>query len=303
MLELIESLPLRWREAVWGALVGDSLGVPHEFKAGRDVPLANAIEMRMPQEYPKTYGAIPYGTWSDDGSQMLALLSTLQAGEGHYDATLFGKNLLSWMREARFQAGGVVFDCGIQTRHALEALAEGAPVVLDPNACGNGSLMRVLPVAALPDWFGISEQMALAAAMAQSAITHPNRKARVICALYVELCWEVAGAWPVSWSAAVARAGARLRERGVLSAQGLAALSSILDYEKTAMPTGSGYALNTFWSAIWALEGSGTISEALRKAISLGNDTDTVACVTGGLAGAAQGLDAKARQWRGELCI
>jgi len=76
MRQLLDNLPERWRTAVQGALLGDALGVPHEFKPGHELPPSAAIQMVMPEAYQKTYTAIRCGTWSDDGSQLLALLET-----------------------------------------------------------------------------------------------------------------------------------------------------------------------------------------------------------------------------------
>ena len=50
-------------------------------------------------------------------------------------------------------------------------------------------------------------------------------------------------------------------------------------------------------SAVWALRTTTSFEEAIRAAIDLGGDTDTVAAVTGGLAGAYYGLDAIPAHW------
>ena len=49
-------------------------------------------------------------------------------------------------------------------------------------------------------------------------------------------------------------------------------------------------------SARWAL-GQGTYEDVVRAAIRLGNDTDTTACVAGGLAGVRDGVSAIPRRW------
>ncbi|WP_442816639.1 ADP-ribosylglycohydrolase family protein [Streptomyces sp. NBC_01304] len=50
-------------------------------------------------------------------------------------------------------------------------------------------------------------------------------------------------------------------------------------------------------SALWALRTTRTYEEALSAAIDLGGDTDTVAAVTGGLAGAVHGAGAIPARW------
>lgn len=56
-------------------------------------------------------------------------------------------------------------------------------------------------------------------------------------------------------------------------------------------------------SAVWALRTTGSYEEAVRAAIDLGGDTDTVAAVTGGLAGACYGLDAIPSRWTEPLHV
>lgn len=298
MLQLIDALPSHWKAALQGALLGDALGVPHEFKNAGGVPAAPDIHMVMPAGYPKTYSAIPYGRWSDDGSQMLALLSALAKARGVYDEDQFLSNMLAWWKTGRFQAGGVVFDIGSQTRSALEDREAGRPLrTWDPSYCGNGSLMRVLPVAFLPELFGVPKDQAIATAMAQSSLTHPQLLARVSCALYIELCWVLAERPGGSLVGRVGEADAILRHRGLLTPDEVRSLDVLVDFRKREMPTGSGYVVNTFWSALWAASQANSLSGALRAAVSLGNDTDTVACVAGGLAGLRDGLDKLSDTW------
>lgn len=303
MLQLIAKLPTQWQLAVTGALLGDALGVPHEFKAGTDVPSYGEIQMVMPPGYRKTYETIPYGTGSDDSAQLLALLDTLVANQGGYAEQLFLSNLLAWLHEAKYQAGGVVFDVGGQTLLALRSREQGLALPELPRTrCGNGSLMRVLPVAALPDMFGISRDTAVQVAMAQSDVTHPHPLARVCCALYVELCWLVQ-AGRTDFVLALQDAGRVLLARKVLSPEEEDSLMVILAYGASNMPTGSGYVVNTLWTALSVLARSTNLSQALRLAVGVGNDTDTVACVTGGLAALAFGLDDQTSYWLRQLVM
>ncbi|GGX78280.1 hypothetical protein GCM10010510_23990 [Streptomyces anandii JCM 4720] len=56
-------------------------------------------------------------------------------------------------------------------------------------------------------------------------------------------------------------------------------------------------------SAVWALRSTTSFEDALRAAIDVGGDTDTVAAVTGGLAGAYYGLDAIPSRWTEPLHV
>jgi ADP-ribosyl-[dinitrogen reductase] hydrolase len=53
-------------------------------------------------------------------------------------------------------------------------------------------------------------------------------------------------------------------------------------------------------SARWAV-GQGNYEEVVKAAISLGNDTDTTACIAGGIAGLRDGIDGIPSRWLEQL--
>jgi ADP-ribosylglycohydrolase len=60
---------------------------------------------------------------------------------------------------------------------------------------------------------------------------------------------------------------------------------------------GVGVLVDTLAAALWALRQTRSFDDSLRAAIDLGGDTDTIAAVTGGLAGAVYGIDAIPIRW------
>jgi ADP-ribosylglycohydrolase len=56
-------------------------------------------------------------------------------------------------------------------------------------------------------------------------------------------------------------------------------------------------------SAVWAVRTTGSFEEAVRAAVDLGGDTDTVAAVTGALAGAVYGVGAVPARWAEALHV
>lgn len=59
----------------------------------------------------------------------------------------------------------------------------------------------------------------------------------------------------------------------------------------------TGYIVHTLEAAVWCLLNSNNLKESLLKAMNLGNDTDTIGAVTGGLAGTWYGYDAIPGDW------
>jgi ADP-ribosylglycohydrolase len=63
---------------------------------------------------------------------------------------------------------------------------------------------------------------------------------------------------------------------------------------------GKGYVLDTLFSVRQCME-RGTFEEVVRAAVSLGHDTDTTACIAGGLAGLRHGVEGIPRRWIKQL--
>jgi ADP-ribosylglycohydrolase len=71
---------------------------------------------------------------------------------------------------------------------------------------------------------------------------------------------------------------------------------SIVDADESSIH-GSGYVLHTLEAAIWCFMTTDNYKEAVLKAVNLGDDTDTTACVTGALAGLYYGPQAIPADW------
>lgn len=289
----------RLRGGLYGMLVGDALGVPYEFHPSARIPPREAIEMAPPDGFPRAHRDTPPGTWSDDGAQALALLASLLDRDG-LDLEDFGARLVGWYERGDYAVDARVFDCGIQTRLAIDRMKAGAPAAVAGGAGerdnGNGSLMRVLPLALFCDR---SDAELARLAMDQSSPTHAHPRARAACALYC--LWarrELAGA--PSSAAAFADAAACLRS--ILGdAPERRELDEHLRPDHPPDGRGSGYVVDCLASARMVCERAGDYEAIVRAAIALGDDTDTTACVAGGIAGIRHGARGIPARWREAL--
>ena len=284
----------QFEAAVLGLLVGDALGVPYEFHAPQRIPPLLEIELRPPTGFRRAHGGTPPGTWSDDGAQALVLLESLKR-RGRLDLADLARGLVRWRREGWMAVDGRVFDIGVQTTRALDALEDGAePSVAGPSGAwdnGNGSLMRVLPLAL---WHSGGDAELASDAAQQSRVTHGHLRSQLCCAWCCLWARCLADGVDDAW----ARAGATLRG---LHPEGSAARRELDEHIAPPRdPGGTGYVVDTLHSARWALA-QGSYERVVRAAISLGNDTDTTACVAGGLAGLRDGLGAIPERWLGGL--
>jgi ADP-ribosylglycohydrolase len=267
---------------VWGHLIGDALGVPYEFTPRRKIG-------RVEWGHVGTYGQ-PSGTWSDDGGLILSLLDSLLA-KG-FDLEDQGRRAVKWMDEGDYKPGER-FDIGNTTRRALERVRAGMAAELaggeGEDEVGNGSLMRILPIALVMRATVPHELARLA--MRASRVTHRQPRAQLVCGLYTLIAQALLG----GASSEEAMTGAQIVMRTLAQDGDEEAWAAIVGYEER---NGSGYAVDSFWSAWEALSGARDYEDAVVRAVRMGNDTDTTAAVAGGLAGIHWGLEGIPQEWR-----
>lgn len=288
---------------LYGLLIGDALGVPYEFYEAEKLPPYEQIEMTPPAGFRRTYPKVEAGTWSDDGAQALCLLESLLNKNG-FSLEDFSDALVSWYEDGRWAVDGVVFDVGIQTANALHAyqggLAPEACGVRNPDGKGNGALMRVLPLALWHSVHGSQEKgrrdrELIEDAHRQCLITHGHVCNQVCCALYC----------------LTAQALLSGLKAGEAIAEGLGTLRELYrdlpEYERelewSIRPdqpwegTGTGYVVDCLRSAFMILEQASGYEDGVKRAVLLGNDTDTTACVAGGLLGIRYGVQGIPKRW------
>jgi len=279
---------------LYGLLVGDAVGRCYEFKSAVELPPPEAIAMRPPSGYPATYSFVPAGTWTDDGAQALALLDSLLEC-GRLDLDDFGAKLLAWCDEGAYTPDGQVFDIGIQTARAFSRMRAGIPAAragdAHERANGNGALMRVLPLAL---WHRGDDAELVRLAIEQGRPTHGHPRSGVACALYCLLARLLLRGETAEVDAVARGAGEFLDDDERTE------LDVLMTAPQRAHPAGTGYVVDTFWSALRALEAS-SYDAVIRAAIGFGNDTDTTACVAGGLAGIRFGIAGIPADWKNEL--
>ena len=201
--------------AIYGLLVGDAVGVSYEFLLAEQLPAYDQIEMLPPNNFAKTYPHIPVGTWSDDGAQALCLLDSLLY-KNKMDTEDFMKRICNWYQCGYMAVDFQVFDVGVQTAEAIRNYLSGVPLLQVANndvlANGNGSLMRVLPLAI---WHQGSDIQLIEDAYAQSHVTHAHLRSKVCCALYCLWARSILNGLDIdaAWSDAVTKLRAYLKDK------------------------------------------------------------------------------------------
>jgi len=283
--------------ALLGLLVGDALGVPYEFSPPGRIPSRDAIEMTPPPSFARAHGRVPVGTWSDDGAHALCLLASLLESD-RLDLDDFGRRLVAWYRQGAMAVGGIVFDVGIQTETAIHRLIDGVPAsqsgASDEWANGNGSLMRVAPLAL---WHRGSDEELVQDAHQQSVVTHGHPRAQVCCGLYCVWLRRILEGHAEPWSEAVAT----VRRVYDGSPQYRDELESEVRPDDPTLGEGTGYVVDTLRSVRDVTASEASYEDVVRAAIVLGNDTDTTACIAGAVAGARYGARGIPERWLAHL--
>ena len=282
---------------IFGAAIGDALGVPVEFQARKRLDAEPVTDF---QSY-GTHGQ-PEGTWSDDTSLTLALLDSLSNGLDYGD---IARTFLSWEREGAYTAGGEVFDIGGTTSAAIERIAQG----IDPLRCGetdeysngNGSLMRILPAAFFVTGLPIERRKQIIFDI--SAITHGHLRSKIACFFYGEIVRNIVNGYEKE--VAVESACHRLinaledDEQDEFS-HFTRCRHHIKELSKEEISS-DGYVVSTLEASLWSFLGTDSFEEAVLRAVNLGVDTDTTGAVTGGLAGCYYGFGSIPDAWIGML--
>ncbi len=279
-----------------GLLLGDAVGVPYEFHAPTALPPVAQLGPTPPLGFARSHARTPVGTYSDDGAQALCLLASLLE-RGHMDQADFAERLVAWYQRGYLAVDDLVFDVGVQTGQVLSALARGVPVATatrrDVGANGNGSLMRVLPLAL---WHHGSDAELVRDAFAQSEVTHGHARAQLCCALYALWIRRLLVDDPAAWATAVGDLRALTRGDEGLTAE----LEFHIAPDRAPGGGGSGYVVDALHSARGAML-AGPYADVVRAAIALGHDTDTTAAIAGGAAGVRDGVAALPVAWLATL--
>jgi ADP-ribosylglycohydrolase len=276
--------------AILGSAVGDALGAPFEFGP------EGAFTARFPA--PGYGGEMCGGGGWDPGEATDDTQMAVLVGESLVQCQ--GLELPDIFRRFQRWAAAEPKDIGLQTEAVLASgdpwdLAAAVHYQVSQRAAGNGSLMRAAPSAVYFAPHGRDTTMAAARRIA--ALTHGDPAAWEGTALFHELI-RVAldGQDPLSAISETLDAvhpDHRARYATVLAP----------DWHPDRATEFNGAVWPCLGSAVWALRTTDSYEHAVRAAIDLGGDTDTVAAVTGGLAGAVYGADAIPERWTEPLHV
>ena len=281
-------------DGIMGLAVGDALGVPVEFES-RENLRNNPVKGMM------GYGTYnqPEGTWSDDTSLTLCLLEALI--EREYKVTSLANKFVKWYQKAEYTATGKMFDIGRSTYDAINRIISGINPVdaggKSEHDNGNGSLMRILPLAFyLKDEEDIEKRVEKIYEV--SSITHGHIRTKIACHFYIEMAIRLIKGKNLkdSYLDAVGIIQEYYKDEEELKYFNRVLSGDIYKLDESEIKS-SGYVIDTLEAALWCVLTTNSYKEAVLKAVNLGQDTDTVCAVTGGLVGIYYCMDQIPNEW------
>ena len=286
----------RYQGALLGLAAGDAVGTTLEFSApGSFEPINDMV------------GGGPFnlkpGQWTDDTSMALCLAESLIKSRG-FDARDQMNRYVRWLRHGYLSSTGECFDIGNTVSHALNTyLKTGNPLAgsTDPNAAGNGSLMRLAPA---PLFFARDPEKAVRMSAESSRTTHGAITCIDACRYFGGLITgAVNGASKDELLKDHYSPAAGLWDREPLCQEiDEIARGSFKDKNPPEI-RGSGYVVKSLEAALWAFYHGSNFREGCLLAVNLGDDADTTGAIYGQIAGAYYGIEGIPREWKEKLSL
>ena len=292
--------------AITGFVCGDACGVPYEFKM-RDS--FECTDMRA-SSITDSHLALPLGSWSDDTSMMLCVLHALMVKQkaetlerppmnAYMSAKLdehirnkvyavFKRDAIAWMTTGKYTNHGyrVPYDIGNSCRRGITAmmLSRTNPKASSVNSNGNGGLMRILPLA----FAGMEDEETLMKYIKLlNKDSHNHEISHIGCLIYTKLVQNLQIPNISLRKALENTVNSISNQYKIKEYERIWDLSILTEQRQYIASTG--YVVHTLEAAIWACAQCDNYKDIVLTAVNLGEDTDTVAALAGGLAGILYG--------------
>lgn len=314
-----------------GLIIGDALGVPVQFMYREEIARRPQGLVKGMEGY-GTYN-MPKGTWSDDGSMALATLDSIREKKG-IDLEDIMKKFVDWELKGRYTQYGEAFDQGNTCSQAIYNYINGESLdscgMTGERSNGNGSLMRILPACIYCGLNGnMDAKVSVETIHKVSGLTHNHLRSKIACGIYYYMVKEL-----LKWrEKGVIGDNVNRNDRYKLEDKGVLANDTLMNLLQKGIDealkmygadkdnlnelayyrrifyldklketpegriNGSGYVVHTLEAALWCLITTSSYKECMLKVVNMGEDTDTVAAVAGGLAGLYYGVEGIPREW------
>lgn len=258
----------RIKGALYGFAIGDAMGATTEFVDRKDIkrPVVDIVGGGWLHLKP--------GEVTDDTELMLEVADALSITHATEDpATILRLvcfNLISWYQRNPKDVGAATARAIFHAMVSADPTSPANWAKEDNKTLGNGSLMRALYP--LLFYHGTDPDFGLQIALDQSDLTHNNKQTRFAIRHYNKLLQALL--------------------KGKIP-------EDLTGYKYLMEPTG--HVTNTLNNAIVHFLKMSTVEDSLIEAVNNGGDADTIAAITGSLAGAYYGYSNIPKRWIKQL--
>lgn len=274
------------KNGILGFILGDAVGVPYEFKKRENIINVDMIGNGSHN--------VSKGTWSDDSSMVIATMKSIIDNNGNINYKDIMDNFMLWEEGKEFIVNKT-FGIGRTTLNALKCYRyrNEFKEYENPINCGqanfndngNGSLMRILPIAYYCYYKNIEETEIYKIVKNISSITHSHNISIMGCYIYVLFVIQLLKGNNKKDSYKYIKD----YNYNMFDDDTIEYYKRILNNDISLLDSneisGLGFVVNTLEAVIWSFMNSNNYKESVINAIKLGNDTDTIGALVGGLSG------------------
>jgi ADP-ribosylglycohydrolase len=228
------------------------------------------------------------GQFTDDGEMTMALVNALAENNGVYDQDVVARSYSDWADSKPFDMGNATSSA---LKHVDRSSQKVSEVVLrnaahsNSESKANGSLMRATPLAIAT--CGCNEAGAIAIAMSDAKLTHPHI-----------VCQQATAAYTLAIRHLILNPKDQKGSLESVKTYLENTQSEVFEWFEDAMlgdlPDGNpnmGFVKIGFIHAFFHLKEKSGFRSSITQTLALGGDTDTNACIVGGLIGAYYGVE------------
>ena len=285
--------------AIIGHAVGDAMGFPTEFSKREELLKNPVLEMIDSPDVGQ-----PAGSWSDDTAMEIATIDSF-IHKKCFDYKDIMDRWVQWISESEYTPTGVIFDIGRTCLKAIKKYCNGTEPLrcgsTSINENGNGSLMRILPVALYAYTRNLDDISIQRLTDEMSSLTHAHEVSRLGCYIYVRFI--------------ICLLKGYTKEEVYKYIQSLDYSSYSLDsinlYTRILNATikdqaidsikSTGYIVDTLECALWIFMNAMDYKESIIASTNIGGDTDTIGAIVGSMSGIYYGFESIPSKWLDKL--
>lgn len=286
-------------DSILGHAIGDAMGMPTEFCV-RERLIENPVLEIMGSN--KT--GQPAGSWTDDTSMEIATIASV-IEKGRFDYSDIMSRWCDWLNKSEYTANGEVFDVGRTCLRACRNFSNGIDPVKcglsDYNSNGNGSLMRILPVALYAYSKQLTKEEIIKLSNDVSSLTHGHDVSKIACYMYVMYIINLLN----GMNKEEAYKYLQNDNYSMYDSESLSLYNRLIDEDISQLAINdiksTGYVVDTWECVLWILLRSNSYKETIIASTNIGNDTDTIGAIAGSMAGIIYGIESFPEDWLSTL--